>query len=46
VPIYRGCINSNGTPAAFWDGGIGESLIIDRALTADEILKTTNKWST
>jgi len=46
VPIYRGCINNNGTPAAFWDGGIGESLIIDRALTADEILKTTNKWST
>lgn len=45
VKMLIGALNANGTAAAFWDGTVGESIAIDRALTPTEIINLTNAWS-
>lgn len=45
VAMTLGSLNANGTPSAFWDGIIGQSIAIDRALTASEISNLTTYWS-
>lgn len=45
VPMAIGALNANGTPAAFWDGLISNTLAIDRVLTPAEITNLHNTWS-
>lgn len=46
VAMHLGALNANGTASAFWDGIIGQSIAIDRALTSSEISDLTTFWST
>jgi hypothetical protein len=46
LDVYEGTFNSNNTPATsnFFNGRVYNSLLIQRALTAQEITDLTNSW--
>jgi hypothetical protein len=46
VPWMFGCLNNNATAASFWDGSIGAAIVLDRSMTASEVLSLTSYWST
>jgi len=45
VPMDLGCLNNNGTRAAFWSGGIGAAIALGRVMTPTEVSSLHQLWS-
>jgi hypothetical protein len=45
VPFLVGCNNNNTTAQSFWQGSLGDTLVIDRVITAAEAAKLHTYWS-
>jgi len=46
IAMHEGGLNNNGTASSFTLGGIAQSIVLDRVMTASEIASITNLWST
>jgi hypothetical protein len=45
IAMHEGALNNNGTASSFTLGGIAQSIVLDRVMTASEIANITTLWS-
>jgi len=45
IAMHEGGLNNNGTPSSVTLGGIAQSIVLDRVMTASEIANITTLWS-
>jgi hypothetical protein len=45
IAMHEGALNNNGTASSFTAGGIAQSIVLDRVMTASEIANITTLWS-